>query len=327
MRNRTQGWGPDLDGDTVSEVFNHERQMVAVQGVARDITGQRKAAESIALFRALVDRANDAIEVVDPQSGRILDINEKASEIHGYTRDEYLKLTVSQINPVFTGGGKGWEAHVEKLEQTGSMVFESEHRRKDGSIFQVEINSSYIHLERDYILAVVRDITERKRVDRRLHQLNRIYAVLSGINELIVRERNIGKMIEGACRIAVKKEVCAWHGSVCSRSRASPSGWPATPALRRIPSPRSSAYSPIQRSGALLRSVLWKPAGTPRATTSPALRSPPPGGRSRSSAATCRSSLLPLNISGIRRGVFNLYAGEEGFFDADELRPARRAGE
>ena len=85
------------------------------------------------------------------------------------------------------------------------MVFESKHRRKDGSIFPVEINGSYIRLERDYILAVVRDTTERKRTERRIRQLNRVYAVLSGINELIVRERNIRKMFEGACRIAVEK--------------------------------------------------------------------------------------------------------------------------
>ena len=74
---------------TTGEVFNPEHQVVAIQGVARDITGQKRAAEAIALFRALVDHANDAIEVIDPETGRILDVNGKASQILGYTRGEY----------------------------------------------------------------------------------------------------------------------------------------------------------------------------------------------------------------------------------------------
>ena len=90
---------------TISEVFDQERRVVAIQGVARDVTAQKRAAEAIALFRALVDHANDAIEVVDPETGRILDVNEKASQIHGYTRGEYLALKISEIDPLFAGDG------------------------------------------------------------------------------------------------------------------------------------------------------------------------------------------------------------------------------
>ncbi len=55
------------------------------------------------------------------------------------------------------------------------------------------------------IQGVARDITERKVLERNIGQLNRVYAVLSGINELIVREKNLRAMFEGACRIAVEE--------------------------------------------------------------------------------------------------------------------------
>jgi PAS domain S-box-containing protein len=152
---------------TNRNVHDREGQMVAIQGVARDITERKRASEAMTLFRTLLDHANDVIEVVDPKTWRYLDVNEKAVQIHGYTRQEYLALTVSDIDPQFAAGGtKTRNAHLEAFQRFGTLVFESEHRRKDGSTFPVEVNGSYVHLERDYILTVVRDITERKRSEQ-----------------------------------------------------------------------------------------------------------------------------------------------------------------
>ncbi|HWB61383.1 MAG TPA: ATP-binding protein, partial [Chthoniobacteraceae bacterium] len=280
---------------------------------------QRKAAEAIALFRALIDHANDAIEVVDPESGRILDVNEKASKIHGYARNEYQALNIFEINPLFNNpGGKSWEVHVGELRRLGSLVFESEHRRKDGSIFPVEINASYIRHERDYILAVVRDITERKRADQRIHQLNRVYAVLSGINELIVRERDTQKLFEGACRIAVEKGGVrlAWIGllkdpaqpiQLAAHAGASPD---TLAALQRVFTGPGCAFtkSALETGKhAVCNDVEHSPEAAPW--------------RALALERGYRSLVsLPLNVDGRRAGVFNIYAGEEEFFDADELR-------
>jgi two-component system cell cycle sensor histidine kinase/response regulator CckA len=152
---------------TNRNVYDTEGDLIAIQGVARDITERKRSAEAMTLFRTLLDHANDAIEVVDPKTWGYLDVNEKAGQIHGYTREEYLALTVSDIDPQFAAGGpKTWDAHREAFQRFGSLVFESEHRRKDGSIFPVEVNASYIRLQHDYVLAVVRDITERKRTEQ-----------------------------------------------------------------------------------------------------------------------------------------------------------------
>lgn len=141
-----------------------------------DITERKRAEESLKLFRMLIDHANDSIEVVDPMTGRFLDVNEKAGKLHGYTREEYLALTIPEIDPEFAAAGeKAWQAHLENLQRFGFTVFETQHRRKDGSVFPVEINASYVRLERDYILAVVRDITEQKRAQEEMRATNKRY--------------------------------------------------------------------------------------------------------------------------------------------------------
>jgi len=138
-------------------------------GAMHDITKRKQAEESLRLFRQLVDHANDAIEVVDPETGRYLDVNKKGCELHGYTREEYLALSTSDMDSRYAiPGGSMVRADQGQLRKAGSTRFEAEHRRKDGSVFPVEINLSYVRLGRDYLIAVVRDITERGRSGRPL---------------------------------------------------------------------------------------------------------------------------------------------------------------
>jgi len=68
-------------------------------GAASDVTERKLSQESLKLFRALIDRSNDSIEVIDPQTGRFLDVNEKACLDLGYSREEFLSLRVIDINP------------------------------------------------------------------------------------------------------------------------------------------------------------------------------------------------------------------------------------
>ncbi|MDB4993274.1 MAG: hypothetical protein JWM74_706 [Myxococcaceae bacterium] len=138
-------------------------------GVVQDITARKRAEEERALFRSLIDHTNDALEVIDPATGRFLDVNERACLAHGYTRDEYLQLHVAQIDPRVAE--RGWAEVHEETRRLGSRLFESEHRRKDGSVFPVEINLTVIQRDREYFLAVVRDISERKRAAAELQRV------------------------------------------------------------------------------------------------------------------------------------------------------------
>ncbi len=160
---------------TATVIRDAEGRPLRSLAVGVDVTERKQAEEALTLFRALIDRAGDAIEVVDPETGRFLDVNEKACLVHGYTREEYLSLTVADVNPA--GSARPWSEFAEELRQAGFVSVEGQHRRKDGSLFPVEVHVNYIRLSRDYIVAVVRDISDRRRLEEQLRQAQKMEAV------------------------------------------------------------------------------------------------------------------------------------------------------
>jgi PAS domain S-box-containing protein len=125
-----------------------------------DITARVQAEESQRLFRALTDRSPDAIEVVDPETGRFLDVNQTAYSLLGYTRQEFLELSVPDIDP--GTDARAFTRNVRDVRRSGPITFETVHRRKDGSTFPVEINFAVVSLDRDYGVAIARDISSRR---------------------------------------------------------------------------------------------------------------------------------------------------------------------
>jgi PAS domain S-box-containing protein len=163
-----------------------------VRGMARDVTEQRRAEQLVGvanellrtqarengrtirelkLFRTLVDQSNDAIKVIDPETLHFLDVNEKACSGLGYSREEMLSLGVFDIDHGVT------ESSVvkikEELRKSGSFMMETVHRRKDGSTLPVEVSMRQVKLDRDYIVTISRDITERKQVEEALRTSER----------------------------------------------------------------------------------------------------------------------------------------------------------
>ncbi|MGB2602111.1 MAG: PAS domain S-box protein, partial [Candidatus Sulfotelmatobacter sp.] len=158
-----------------------------VSGMARDVTEQRhtekllqeategllhrvqeseRVIRELRLFRTLLDQSNDAIEVIDPETLHFLDVNEKACSELGYSREELLSLGVYDIDPIVTNASIA--KAKERLRASGSLVVESRHRRKDGSTFPVEVSMKRVQLEREYVIAISRDLTLRKESEARL---------------------------------------------------------------------------------------------------------------------------------------------------------------
>ena len=127
-----------------------------------DLTERKKTEDALHLFRTLINQSNDCMFVIDPKSGRFLDVNEKVCDSLGYTFDEILELTVIDIEAVMPDY-TCWQEHVEEMRSSRSKIMEGEHRRKDGSTYPVEVSISYVEQENgEYIVALVRDISERK---------------------------------------------------------------------------------------------------------------------------------------------------------------------
>lgn len=153
-------------------------------GMAKDVTQRKHSEEQARLIRALLEHVNDAIEVIDPETGRFLDMNEKGYTDLGYTRQEVLHLTVPDIDP--NVDADVFARQAEKLKQGESLRLDTVHRRKDGTTFPVEVSVKCVRLDRDYVVAVVRDITDRKRAEQERRRLST--AMEATVNGIIITD-------------------------------------------------------------------------------------------------------------------------------------------
>ena len=133
----------------------------------REQTDQEKQ-RSEQRFRQMFDQASDAALVHDT-TGRLIDVNDSACRSLGYSRAEMLAMSIAdfEMTHVPGEGQRFWR----ELPAGEMDCFEGCHRRKDGSSFPVEIHVSALETAGGrQLLALVRDITERKRSEQRLHE-------------------------------------------------------------------------------------------------------------------------------------------------------------
>jgi PAS domain S-box-containing protein len=182
-----------------------------------NITERRRAQESLILFRTLIDQSSDAIVVIDAETRRYLDVNEGACVSLGYSRKELLSMSVfdidTDIKPSLV------EKIGKELQTSGFITFESGHRRKDGTTFQVEVNLKRVQFDKGYIVSTVRDITGRKKLEEQLvqsqkmetvgklaggiaHEFNSILTAIIGQSELLLNDLAAGSpLIKSATEI------------------------------------------------------------------------------------------------------------------------------
>jgi PAS domain S-box-containing protein len=133
------------------------------------IAERKKAEEQLRLFRNLIERSNDCIFAVEPKWGRFLDVNNRACDSLGYTRKELLNMMTIKDIEVSTPDDSYWQKQIEQLKERKDIVKEDRYKRKDGSTFYAETSLKLVTQEKqDYIIAIARDITERKRAEAKL---------------------------------------------------------------------------------------------------------------------------------------------------------------
>lgn len=133
-----------------------------------EITLKEQAENELQLFNTLINHSHDSIGVINPATGRLLNINDKMCSSLGYTREEMLFLTVPDIEENLNDM-TAWEEHVAEVEKKGSMIFDGIHVRKDRTTFPVEVNVRYASVKgKSYMVAIARDVTERKKTENAL---------------------------------------------------------------------------------------------------------------------------------------------------------------
>jgi len=133
------------------------------------IAERKKAEEKLRLFRNLIERSNDCIFAVEPKWGRFLDVNNRACDSLGYTRKELLNMMTIKDIEVSMPDDSYWQKQIEQLREKNDIVKQDRYKRKDGSTFFVETSLKLVTQEKqDYIIAIARDITDRKRAEVKL---------------------------------------------------------------------------------------------------------------------------------------------------------------
>ena len=128
---------------------------------------QEALRESEERHRTILQTAMDGFWLVDTQ-GRLLEVNEAYCRMSGYSAQELLAMRISDLEADETADDTA--ARIQKIMAQGEDRFESRHRRKDGSIFDVEVSVQYRPAEGGRFVAFLRDITERKRAEKALRE-------------------------------------------------------------------------------------------------------------------------------------------------------------
>ncbi len=167
-----------------------------------DITERKRTEEALReseeRHRTILQSAMDGFWVVDPQ-GRLLEVNDTYCRMSGYSAQELLTMNISDLK-----GGEAPEdpaPRIERIMAQGESRFESRHRRKDGSILDVEVCVQYRPTEGGRLVGFLRDITERKQAEERI---NRYVGELESARETQERSSaDLARMVE---QLAVEKD-------------------------------------------------------------------------------------------------------------------------
>jgi PAS domain S-box-containing protein len=156
--------------------------------IGTDITERKQAEDSLreseARFRLLVEQTGDSFFIVD-YAGKIFDVNHQACQSLGYTREELLSMTILEVDTEvekMKHKTRFWDS----LEPGQHITIEGVHRRKNGSTFPVEARVGRLDLgEKRFLLALSRDITERK---QREEELGRAFVQINELKDKLEEE-------------------------------------------------------------------------------------------------------------------------------------------
>lgn len=149
-------------------------------GVSRDITKQKKAEKEIQRLSNIVEQSLNEIYIFDAKTLMFTYINQAARNNLGYSFEELKHMTPVDIKPEFTM--QQFKELLQPLRDGAekSIVFETVHRRKNGSTYAVEVHVQLMRIENEkYFVAIILDISERKRIEKSLKESEEKFRILA----------------------------------------------------------------------------------------------------------------------------------------------------
>ena len=183
-------------------VFDEGGRFIGYRGTDRDITEsvrQKKAMESALLYHeAILETTQDGYWMIDA-TGTILDVNAAYCQMIGYEHAELLGMKIPEIDALERP--EDTAARMRTIIKRGSHLFESRHRRKAGTIFDVEVSVSYSPIEGGRFFALIRDITDRKQSEAQMNLAARVFETMTDGVVVTDAQQTIIRVNNGFCRI------------------------------------------------------------------------------------------------------------------------------
>src|ERR1035437_8338745 len=267
-------------------------------------------------YRTFFEFASDGIFIAD-NDGNYTDVNEIGLKMLGYTRKELLQLNLKDLIPK-----EKLEIGIKRFSEirNGKIVSGEQHLIcKDGTLLPVEISASV--LPNGSLIGMVRDITGRKRSEAEIERLNRVYEVISQINQMVVRTNKSEILFSEACRIAIDygKFRMAWMGLIEEKKNTvKPIVWSGVEdgylrEVKIIP-----AFNVAEGSGPTGTAIREGKYIISNDIANDLFMLP---FRDEALKRGYHSSIsLPIIIQGKTIGAFNIYASESHFFNEKEIQ-------
>jgi diguanylate cyclase (GGDEF)-like protein/PAS domain S-box-containing protein len=306
-------------------------EVIGTASIGEDITQQKQTEQALVQMRRrselILESVGEGIHGID-EDGRIIFENSVAAKLLGYTVEELRgKLAHDTMHHSRRDGTpfpvEQCAIHAAKRDGVVRTVEDEVFWRKDGSSFPVEYTTAPIRNERNEITGAVvafRDVTERKESENKIGRLNRVYAVLSGINTLIVRVRNRDELFKEACRVSVEQGGFRMS-LICIADRG---------AMKIVPVASAGKDAELLTA---IETLLLSSEGAPntmvvrammerRAIVSNDSQSDPQVllGERYTKSGVRSVAVLPLIASNEPVGVLALYASEIEFFHEEEIK-------
>ena len=266
-------------------------------------------------FDYLVSYSNDIFFLFD-NSTKLVEVNQRAIEKYGYSHDEFLKLTLEDLRT--PEELVHLEDQLTRIRNSETLTYDTVHLDKQGNPFPVQVSARQIVIEdKTFIQNIIRDITERKNYEQKLLNLNRIYSVLSGTNQIILRNNSLTDILDGACNIATEfgKFRFAWIGLYSEDNSY---------IKIEATSGHSSNFLEVLKQNNFYTSTLYDPLNTntkyficnqiEKETNSNEWKT----AALKNGYKSC--AIFPLHSFDKIIGTYNLYSDEEFFFDDNEIK-------